>query len=249
MSVLTKQVRNATVYYDSDYPWRWYEAFGSGVNKYLQEFVTLAVDPTTHDPSDFVCTIVEGAGNSTAEVMDFAGGALLITSGTNENDGFKMQLGHGSTGVGENVGFDAQYPFYFGINLKVWNAIECDFLVGLAITNTSALGGVTDGLYFRKVDGDTNVYFVAEKDSLEAATAVATILGDQFHTYEIYYDGDCFQHYVDGNYTGFLHRDRPEVPNNEYLRLTIEFLTGSADSRTMTVDWVRAISVRDAGGG
>jgi hypothetical protein len=245
MSVLTKTVRNAVVYYDSLYPWRWYDAFGAGVCKYLQEFVALPVDDTTHDPLDFTNTIVEAAGASTAEVTDYAGGALLITSGTAEDDGFKMQLGHGAAGVGENFIFDAQYPFYFGINFAVSNASEVDVFAGLAVTDTDALGAVTDGLYFRKIDGDTNVYFVAEKDSLESATAVLTMMGAQYRTFEMYYDGATLYHYVDNRLTGSINRVDPTFPNNELMRLTIEFLTGSADARTMTIDWVKVIQIRD----
>lgn len=246
MSILTKTVRNALVYYDSLYPWRWYEAFGAGVNKYLQEFVTLPVDPTTHDPSDFVCTITEGgAGDSLAEVTDYAGGALLITTAGDDNDGYRMQLGHGSTGVGEDICFDAQYPFYFGICLSLSEHIQSDFLVGLAVTDTDVLGAVTDGLYFRSVDGSANVYFVAEKDSLETATAVKAMNAATYTTFEIYYNGETCFHYVNRVFTGSVHRDRPEFPNNELLRLTIEFLTGEGAAHTMSIDWVRMIQIRD----
>jgi len=242
MSILTKQVRNATVYYDSLFPWRWYNAYGSGVCKYLQEFVALPVDDATHAPLDFTNTLT---GASTAEVTDFAGGALLITSAGAEDDGYRLQLGHASTGVGRNFNFIAQYPFYFGINLAVSNASETDFFVGLAVTDTDALGAVTDGIYFRKVDGDTNVYFVAEKNSVESATAVLTMMGAQYRTFEIYYDGITAFHYVDNALTGSISRLDPHFPNDELMRLTIEFLTGSADVRTMTIDWVKILQIRD----
>ena len=41
MAVTWKAVNNALAIYDADYPHRWYDAFGAGVVKYLQDFATL----------------------------------------------------------------------------------------------------------------------------------------------------------------------------------------------------------------
>ena len=47
---------------------------------------------------------------------------------------------------------------------KLSDATQSDALVGLAITDTTAIDGVTDGIFFTKDDGDTNLDFVVEKD-------------------------------------------------------------------------------------
>ena len=112
MAVETTTIHNHLVMRDDSNTWRWYDAFGPDVTKYIQDFTHLPVDDTTHDPCEFTNTIVEtgGGGDSTVTVTDVAGGALLITTDNAENDGYKMQLGHGAGGAGENIDFSGDYP-------------------------------------------------------------------------------------------------------------------------------------------
>ena len=75
MAVAFKQVNNAMVFYDADYPHRWFEALGEGVVKYLQDFATIPSDDTTGDPTEWEVNIVEIAGASEGVIIDRAGGA------------------------------------------------------------------------------------------------------------------------------------------------------------------------------
>ena len=196
MSTITKTVNNALVYYDSTYSHRWYDAFGPGVHKYLQEFVSLPRDSSTTDPTEWEVTVVEaGAGTSTAVLTDVAGGALLITTAADENDGWSMQLGGAA---GESVKLNGDYQTYMEATFQVSDATDSDILIGLAVTDTAVLGGVTDGAYFRSVDGSTDLCFVTENTNTEGTTTVATLTAATDVTVEFLFDGRTITPYADG---------------------------------------------------
>ena len=159
MAVGFRDVNNAWVFYDEDYPNRWYDALGEGVVKYLQNFTHLASTAATGDATEWELAITEGAGNTTHVITDRAGGALLIDTGTNENDGINMQLG---AAAGENILLDGNYPCYFGIRLATNDVLATDFNVGIGVTDQETLGGWTDAIYFRHVDAAAAVDFVVE---------------------------------------------------------------------------------------
>lgn len=242
MSTLTKTVQNALVYYDSVYTGRWYDAIGPGVHKYLQEFVALPADEGTGDPTEFEITVVEaGALTSTAVVTDQAGGALLITTAGDENDGWSMQLG---AVAGESVFLDVENQVYLGVKFQVSDATDSDILVGLTVTDTAVLGGVTDGMYFRSVDGSTDLCFYTELNSAEGNTTVATLANNTDVTVEFLFDGDNVTPYANGVAFATTHRTAATFPDDEELRLTVEYLNGAAGAETCTMSWLRLIHLR-----
>jgi len=238
-------IRSCGVLRDSVNTWRWFDAFGPGVVKWILNPAALPVDDTTHDPTEFTNTIVEaGAGDSTVTVTDVAGGAILITSAANENDGYKMQLGHGAGGAGENVSFAAHYPTYFGVNFQLNDATQSDVLLGFCITDTACLDAVSDGIYFRKVDASLLLYFVLEQNSVESATAAATMADATNVTAEFLYSGSNIYVYADGTLVATIADSDANFPNDELLRLTIEYLTGEAVANTCTINWLRFIQIQ-----
>jgi hypothetical protein len=247
-NITTKNVRNALVVYDPatgvSEGNRWYDAFGAGVGKYLQSFTSLPADDTTTDPTEFVNTITEvGAGVSTAVLADVAGGALLITTAANEDDGYAMQLGNPNTG--ENVQLNGDYPTYFGIRFQINDVDQTDCLFGLCVTDTDAIGGVTDGVFFRSVDASAVLNFVIEKNSVESITAVGTLADATNITVEFFYDGNNIKAYVNSTLMTTIADSDASFPDDEALRLTMEFLTGEATANTCQIDWVRLIHIRN----
>jgi len=243
MSVETHAVRNALVYRDDVHTHRWYDAFGENVAKHLEDFVAWPDYDTTGDPTEWTLNITEaGAGDSTAVLTDVAGGALLITSAGNDNDGWQMQLGGTA---GENVDLSNRFPLYCGIEFALNDATQTDFLFGVAVTDTDCLGAVTDGMYFRKVDAATGLYFVTEKDSVESTTAVATLADATYVKAEFLYDIDgTVDVYINDALITSVADTVATFPDNELMRLTLEFLTGEAVANTCTVKWLRMIHVR-----
>lgn len=244
-----KTVRRAAVVYEDDSNVcggnRWYDAFGPGVAKYVTEFTSLAADDNTTDPTEFVCTVVEaGAGNSTAVIGDIAGGGLVITTAASTDDGWSMQLGNANTG--EWLGLSGPYYAYFGTEFAINDVDQTDVFLGAAVTDTDLLAGVTDGVYFRSVDESAVLNFVIEKDSVESSTAVATLADDTYITAEWFWDGPAgyVYAYIDGALVATIAETDASFPNNELLRLSVEFLTGEDVADTCTLKWLRLIHIR-----
>lgn len=224
------------VYYDHTYQ-RWLDAIGGGVTaKFILNPTYMPVDDTTGDPTGMTMTVVEGgAGNSTAILYQ---GRLLISSAAADNDGVNLQVN------GPAFLMDATTKrIYFGIKFMVNEATESDFLVGLCITDTDLLGGMTDGVYFECLDGSTDINFVLEKDSTEttSAAAVGTLVAGTDVTLEFMFDGT----YVDAWVNGVMQTRlaTTNLPNDEYLTPSIHWLTGENTANNMRVAWWRAFQI------
>lgn len=231
----SKRIFGNLVFYDGTEQ-RWVDALGPGVSKFLLNTAYMPVDDTTGDLTGFTHTAVEvGAGDSTAVLAD---NTLLITTAANENDGVNLQV------KGEAFLADATTKrIYFGINFQVSEATQADVLVGLCITDTDLLGGMTDGIYFECLDGATDINFVLEKDSTEttSASAVGTLADATNVTLEFVFDGTSIDAWVDG--VAQTRLAVTNLPDNEYLTPSIHFLTGAASAETMTVNWMRAFQI------
>lgn len=226
--------RGSLVFYDTTRQ-RWLDAIGGNVTKYLLNTAALPTDDTTGDPTEFTLTPVEaGAGTSTAVLAD---NTLLITTAANEDDGVNLQL------KAEAFDFATGNLVYFGIKFQVSDATQSDALVGICITDTTLLGGMTDGVYFECLDGSTDINFVLEKDSTEttSAAAVGTLADDTDVTLEFLFDGTNIDSFVNG-----VEQTRlvtTNLPDDEQLTPSIAFLAGEAVAKTMTVAWMRCIQI------
>jgi len=221
---------------------RWYDAWGPSVVKYEMNTAACPTDNTTGMPTEFVNTLV---GGSTFAHTDVAGGAVLLTTGATTDNGVKLQLGDELSGNGENVSFAAEYPTYFGVTLQINDATQTDFLAGFCVTDTDCLGAVADGIYFRKVDADTTIYFVLEQGSAESATAVATMADATDITLEFFYWGSNVYVYADNVLMATIADTDANFCNDELLRLTFEFLTGEDVADTCTIKRLRFVQIQN----
>lgn len=223
------------LYYWETHRARVIDAWGSGVCKFIDEFVNTAI-ASADAPSAYTTTLVEtGAGETTVALEAGAvGGVLLITTDAADNDGANIQA------KGEAFKLVSGKPCYFGIRFKIDEVTQSDFLFGLCITDTDLLGGMTDGAYFRKVDGSAAVTFNLEKDSTETNSGtILTAVADTWYVLEFFFDGTNIDSYVDGVPQTRL--ALTNLPNDEELTPSIHFLTGEAVSHACRVDWIRAI--------
>ena len=234
MGLNVKWVHGALIYHDGQ---RWFDAFGEKVSKFVGDFIGTLFS-AADAPDGWSATLVElGAGESTIALQDAAGGQLLITADANEDDGAQMQL------TTEAFKLVAGFPCYFGCRFQISEATQSDVLIGLCITDTTLLGGMTDGVYFRKIDGATALKFTLEKNSAESEEAVGTtIVGATWYVVEFYFDGANVDAWVNGVQVARL--AQTNLPDDEELTLSIAFLNGAAGAgKTATVDWIRAIQI------
>lgn len=216
---------------------RFIDAIGVDVVKFIDDFTGPSGASGADTLAGWTTTLVEaGAGESTVAYTDLSGGAILITTDANEDDGVTLQR------TGEAFGFAAaQRATYFGCRFKASEATQSDWLVGLCITDTTPLGGMTDGVYFEKLDGGTGVSFTTEKDSTETQSdSLATFAADTFVLVEFHWDGTSIEAFINGTSVA---RHTANIPDDELLTPTIQFLAGATTAKTMTVDWVRAIQI------
>lgn len=237
MTIKTRTLHNHEIVYDDDVPIRWLDLFGINAAKHIENFVHWAVDDTTGDPIEYAVTVVEvGAGTSTCVLADAAGGNMLMTCAANEDDGPQIQL------KGESFKLGGQYPCYFGIRFKVNDADQVDFIAGLCITDTSLLGGMTDGVYFQTVDEAAALTIEIEKDSVASSGSIHTLVDDTWVIAEFYFDGTYVDSYINGTLQTRL--AVTNLPDDEELTVSLALLTGEAVANTATIDWVRAFQIR-----
>ena len=231
MGVTTTSLHNHIVYVDTDETQRWVGVVGPMATKFEFDAITYVADMFT----------VTAVGASTiAQVAGAFGGNAVLTSAAAENDGVQAQL------LGEAFYLVGQYPAYFGCRFKAVDVDQTDLLVGLCITDTTAIAAVSDGAYFRSVDESAVLNFVLEKDSGETSNAAATLVDDTWIVAEFYYDGvTSIYAYIDGTLVATVALTDANFPDDEYLTPTLAMLTGEAIANTVTIDWVRAYQIRE----
>jgi len=231
-------INGALCFYDT-HAQRLVEAFGNNVHKYVNDFVSLPVDDTTGDPLGWDVTVVEGGtGDSTTTIKaDAQTGWLRINAAANEDDGVNLQL------KGESFKLTSGDKIYFNTRILVDEATQSDFLIGLCIgSNTTLLGGMTDGVYFRKVDGSTDLNFVTEKNSTETETKAATFAAATTYYLTFVCDGASTVHaYCNGT---LITSHTTNICDDEALTISLAYLNGTAQSnKGIEVDYIKVFAI------
>lgn len=195
-------------------------------------------DFDTYTAADWTITTTEaGAGSATEALANEDGGVLLITNDNADNDRDFFNK------IGESFLFEAGKKLIFEARFKVNDATESDIIMGLQITDTTPLD-VTDGVFFQKDDGDTNIDFHVEKNNTSTdATAIATLADDTYVKLGFYYDGKSeIQYFVDGVKIGTA--ATTNLPDDEELTISFGIQNGAAAAKTMSVDYIFAAKER-----
>lgn len=211
------------------------DAVGKDVWKY--ELLPHVLNADTVDPTGFTSTVVEAGAGGTTEFSanNSAGRVGTITTDNADNDGGSYQL------FGENLQCSSDNELYLGCEFQINDVDATDLFFGAAITDTALLGGVTDAIYIESVDGSDSVSVVSEKDSTETQTdSAGTLVDATDQIWEIYWDGTSAYYFIDGSEVA-IHTTN--IPDNEALRLSIEFLTGETTANTCDIKWMRAIQI------
>jgi hypothetical protein len=193
----------------------------------------------TYNSGDFTITTTEaGTGSATEALTSGAGGQLLLTNAAGDNDLDFLQL------KGESFKLSSSKRAFFEARFKVSDATQSDVVMGLQITDTTPLA-VSDGVYFMKDDGDTNLDFHIEKDGTDTTTAAVTTLADDtFVTVGFFIDPNTSQ------VSYFIGEAEPvgvvntNLPDDEELTVSFGIQNGEAAAKTMTIDYVNVICER-----
>lgn len=209
----------------------------------------LQLDPTTmhvwfDDFDDFaaaqwiITTTEAGAGAATEAVASADGGVLVITNDDADNDAdfFQWSGTDASTAI-ETFKFAAGKKLWFKARLKISDATQSDFVMGLQITDTTPLA-VSDGVYFMKDDGDANLDCYVTKDGTSTtSTAASTLTSDTYAILAFYYNGvDAVEFYKDGVEIASL--ATTNLPDDEELTISFGIQNGEAAAKILSIDYI-----------
>jgi hypothetical protein len=192
--------------------------------------------------------VVTETGSGTRAISQAVNGTLVITNAAADNDVNSFQKSSLASGaVAEQFKWVSGKKLYFGARFKVSDDDQIDFFFGLSATLTTPIAsGITDGMGFRKDDGDTYIDLVNRKNAATTGddTAAATVTADTFMVLEAYYDGtsDYIQFFKDGVNIGNSSIDY--VNDDEEMAVTFAVQNGEAVAKIMTMDWIRVVAER-----
>lgn len=212
-------------------------------NAARSDFSTLFTDFHSYLPADWVITTTEAGAGSATEVLG-AGGALVITNDAADNDLDAFQWAGGTGAVAETFKFTVGKKLQFSARFKLLEVLQADLMIGLYITDTDPIGGVSDGIYFRKVDGDATLSLVAGKNATESAVEVTDLVADTYVTAEFYYDGSNakIMAYINGVLAGSV--PLTNAPDDEETALSFVIQNGQAVANVLTIDYIGATQQR-----
>lgn len=192
---------------------------------------------TTALALNWIITTTEAGASSASEVItDEDGGVLLVTNDAADDDNDFFQS------VAETYTFETDKKLWFKARFKVSDATQCDFVMGLQVRDTSPLA-VSDGVWFQKDDGDTNLDFHVAKSSSQTDVAAIATVSTSYLTVAFYYDGaGTLTYYVDNEPLGTA-----AVTNLPSTQLTVSFglQNGEAAAKTMSVDYIFVAKERE----
>jgi hypothetical protein len=199
-------------------------------SRYFNDFL----EPADYAAADWTITTTEaGAGAATEAIGNLQHGVLVITNDNADDDADFLQLAK------ETFKFVSGKKFRFAMRAKVNEILQCDFVLGLQITDTTPLA-VTDGIYFRKDDGDALLDAVVVKDSAATTlTGIKTLAADTYYLFEIYYDGGAnIQFKVDGEGAGKI-AVGTTTPDDEELAISFGIQQGEATNvKILSIDYI-----------
>lgn len=210
---------------------------------YFNDFDTFAV-------GDWVITTVEaGAGAATEALTDVDGGVLLITNDAADDDSDFFQK------VGESFLPASGKKMFFKARFAVSDATQCDWVMGLQITDTTPIAaagdGVTDGIFFQKDDGDTNIDFYVQKDTnggqLTSTAVTTAAAAGVYMSLAFYFDGRRYVHVYKDDvqvYTADLTETLTTYLPDTELTISFGIQNGEAVAKTMSVDYILAAKER-----
>ncbi len=193
--------------------------------------------------------VITETGSGTRAISQSANGNLVITNAAADNDVNSLQLRDVASGqVAEHWKWVAGKRLWFEARFKVSDATQSDLVIGLHITATTPVASApTDGIYFRKDDGDRLLDLVVAKNSTAStgsgvAGASGYLTDDTFTTIAFYYDGKSVANggVIQAIQDGVVFASCPltNVVDDEELAISFAHQNGEAVAKLLTLDYI-----------
>ena len=198
------------------------------------------------NPGDwFITRDHNGATVGSETISDADGGILAFYPANADNDNTFMEwkaTDNVST-ASEIFTLESGKKLWFKTKFKVSDTGDSDFFVGLKSADTTPLTAPVDGVWFQSDDGDDYLDLQVYKASAAvlAQTQIYTMVDDTYITCGFYYDGSALHYFV--NDVELVSSSGISIPT---AALTISFgvQNGSANARTMSIDYIATIKER-----
>lgn len=190
-------------------------------------------------------TVTETAAGATQAVSTGARGGVLLLTGDGAGgatDVNQLQL------VNETFKCTSGKQLWIKARVSATAATMANFgfLVGLAILDTTAVAGVSDGIYFRKATGAATLEAVLEKDSTESTSGtIATVVTATFMELALYYNGkDAVEVYYNGSKV-YTFTTLTNLCQDEELSVTLASVNATAAAaNVLSVDYIMVAEER-----
>lgn len=218
-----------------------FENFPRGPYSYCK-FVDYTSD-TDLNTTDWVFTVTGSTAPTTA--THEIGGTAAFTNAAADNDRIEVDE------TAEYIKLGLNATVLFVCRAKMSDATQADYGFGIGIIDTDWLGDtaiMSDGVFFEKNDGDTNLDFVCTKDASSTSDytrqAALFTCDTSYHEYAFMVQMDAttagsgrVMVFVDGNnvYDGYLAAD---LPDDEELCIKFGVQNGEAVAKTLTIDYI-----------
>ena len=210
--------------------------------KYIVDFE----DFHRYAAGDWTVTETQAGATQALTSAHGPGGMLLLTNTAADNDVNQIQR------AVESFEFTSGKKTWFASRLKITDAgtdvTHSDVYVGLIITDTDLVGGVSDGVYFKKPDETAGtISFVSEYNNTETTqAAVGTFVHNTFIELGFYYDGGTnIEVYVDNAKVATVTVALgTTLCNDEELTPTVSMTNGEAVIKNVVIDWIFACQER-----
>jgi hypothetical protein len=197
------------------------------------------------DSQDLACFTNTAVNSGAGTVPDDGEGLQLAGAATTDDSGAQIQSTAEAVKLEQNRVYRAVARFRLDTE-----AVQNDFIFGFCIKDTSLVAGMSDGIYFRKVDGSADLKLVIERDTTETESDVMlTIAPDVW--YEIALEitltganaGQAIA-YIYGTgtvngYAGKVSAANLPIATEEQLTVSMAFQTGDASgTKTMRCNYI-----------
>jgi hypothetical protein len=202
-----------------------------------EDFYTFTAGQWTETDIQGVNTVAIGSGDGGLITMLLAGA-----------DDDEVQIQRIAAGVtAPSYLMDPDKRFFIEILATLSEVLLSEILIGLAITDTSLLAGHSDGISFRKAEATGLVTLVSEKNSVEIAGDVGTIVDATAFRLQAYYDGQGSDGRLYGGLDGAIGSfSEPDAsfPDDTLLTVSFAVRAGEAAAKTLTLDRIVVIQER-----
>lgn len=180
-----------------------------------------------------------GYGSASLTLQDIVGGVLRITCDTSDNDSVQIQL------KGEPFKLVSGKPCWFEARFKTAEATQIDLLFGLCITDTTLIAGFSDGVVFKKDDGDAYIDFQSVKGNTPTdKAAIATLVANAWTKVGFYFDGyQTLTPYIDGVKLT-AQKIQTNIPDDTEITPSIAIMNGEWAIASVDIDYIKAVQKR-----